>query len=304
MTIAGKALADSSVRGIDIAIPSAVPYPLGCSCLGGTTEIDFTSARSFSGTGSSPSGSAPNAACTAAASPVASRPTTSGTTSRLCRRSQPVIRSGSPPGRSWTTTSRCCPADAIHRCIARHPCPPRYQRIPDPCHRRVTTLSLLVAGALLPGRPPDEPADIPGGSFGSLAAQYLGEFVGRGAVEVVAAAVVAAGGARVGGAEGVLDVLQRHAAGQRLGGEGVPEGVRLGQLGRGDAGGAGQAAQLGVHAAVGVAGGAVVVEEDRPAGALADQRIQGADRRRRQHDGGDRAALAADAQPRWPWSVR
>src|SRR3954447_9941004 len=147
---------------MDIAIPSVVPYPLGCSCLGGTTEIDSTSARSFSGTGSSPSGSAPNAACTAAASPVASRPATSGTTSRLCRRSQPVIRSGSPPGRSWTTTSRCCPADAIPRCIARHPCRPRYQSIRAPCHRRVTTLSLFVAGALLPGRPPDEPADIPG----------------------------------------------------------------------------------------------------------------------------------------------
>src|SRR3954453_9316835 len=215
MTTAGKALADSSVRGMDIAIPSAVPYPLGCSCLGGTTEIDFTSARNFSGTGSSPSGSAPNAACTAAASPVASRPTTSGTTSRLCRRSQPVIRSGSPPGRSWTTTSRCCPADAIHRCIARHPCRPRYQRIPDPCHRRVTTLSLLVAGALLPGRPPDEPADIPGGSFGSLAAQYLGEFVGRGAVEVVAAAVVAAGGARVGGGAGGFGGFEGGPRGQR-----------------------------------------------------------------------------------------
>src|SRR3954465_13715973 len=53
--------------------------------------------------------------------------------------------------------------------------------------------------------------------------------------------------------------LEGHAAGQRLGREGVAEGVWLGQVGGGDAGGLGQVAQLGVNAAVGVAAGAVAV---------------------------------------------
>ena len=75
--------------------------------------------------------------------------------------------------------------------------------------------------------------------------------VSGGAVEVVPPSVVPAGGPRVGVAEGTLDVLQGDAAGRGLGGEGVAEGVRLGEVGGGDTGGAGQTAQLGVHAAVG-----------------------------------------------------
>jgi hypothetical protein len=52
----------------------------------------------------------------------------------------------------------------------------------------------------------------------------------------MATAVVPAGGARVGVAEGVLDVLQRGAEAEGLGGVGVPEAVR------GDAGGGAEAA--------------------------------------------------------------
>src|SRR4051812_19456070 len=76
------------------------------------------------------------------------------------------------------------------------------------------------------------------------------------------------------------------------GDEGGAHQVGADAFGAGDAGLAGEAAQLGVDAAVGVAAGAVAVEENRPAGALADQRVEGADRRRGQHDGGDLAALA------------
>src|SRR3954452_4102857 len=55
--------------------------------------------------------------------------------------------------------------------------------------------------------------------------QRRGEQVVGGAVEVVATAVVAPGGAGVGVAEGVLYVLERGAQAQRFGGVGVPQAV-------------------------------------------------------------------------------
>jgi hypothetical protein len=48
----------------------------------------------------------------------------------------------------------------------------------------------------------------------------------------VPAAVIVPGGARVGVAEGVLDVLQRRAEPEGLGGIGVPEAVRGDAAGR------------------------------------------------------------------------
>lgn len=47
---------------------------------------------------------------------------------------------------------------------------------------------------------------------------------------MLAAAVVALGGAGVGVAELVLDVLERHPAGESFGGEGVAKRVRLGRV--------------------------------------------------------------------------
>src|SRR5215212_10776939 len=65
--------------------------------------------------------------------------------------------------------------------------------------------SLQTHGAAGPPRPPASR----GAGSRSVFGQRRGEQVVGGPVEVVAAAVVAAGGARVGVAEGVLDVLQR-----------------------------------------------------------------------------------------------
>jgi hypothetical protein len=59
-----------------------------------------------------------------------------------------------------------------------------------------------------------------------LPAEPGGHGVGRGAVQVVAGAVVAAGGARVGVIQGVLDVAQRRAAVQGDRGVGVAQAVR------------------------------------------------------------------------------
>jgi hypothetical protein len=60
----------------------------------------------------------------------------------------------------------------------------------------------------------------------AVGGQRRGEQVVGGAVEVVAAAVVAPGRAGVGVAERVLDVLERSAEAQALGGIGVPQAVR------------------------------------------------------------------------------
>jgi hypothetical protein len=71
-----------------------------------------------------------------------------------------------------------------------------------------------------------------------------------GAVEVVPGAVVAAGGARVGVAQGVLDVLQRSTQAEELGGVGVAEAVRS-DTGP-QAGGPAQPIELGVGEPVAV----------------------------------------------------
>src|SRR4051794_4962395 len=81
--------------------------------------------------------------------------------------------------------------------------------------------------------------------MGVVGGQGAGEEVGGGAVEVVPVAVVAPGGAWVGVAEGVLDVLQRGAEAEGFGGEGVPQAVRGDGVRCFDAGGAGEAADLG-----------------------------------------------------------
>src|SRR3954453_13742944 len=69
-----------------------------------------------------------------------------------------------------------------------------------------------------------------------------GDCVGGVAGEVVAGAVVAAGGAGVGVADGGLHVTQRHALVEGGGDEGSPHGVRADPVGVGDAGLAGEAA--------------------------------------------------------------
>src|ERR1700761_1700177 len=79
------------------------------------------------------------------------------------------------------------------------------------------------------------------------AAEVPGEQVAGGAVQVAAAAVVTAGGARGGVAHGVLQVAQAGAGVQVQGGEGVPHRVRRqadGQL-LWEAGGAAEAAEQG-----------------------------------------------------------
>jgi hypothetical protein len=60
------------------------------------------------------------------------------------------------------------------------------------------------------------------------------------AVEVVTGPVVAPGSAGIGVAHGVLNVLERHAGTEKLGGEAVAEAVRAQLAGGGDAGLAGQ----------------------------------------------------------------
>ncbi len=106
-----------------------------------------------------------------------------------------------------------------------------------------------------------------------LTAEGLGEGVGGGAVEVVPGPVVAAGGAGVAVAQGILDVLRGDADGECFGGEAMAQAVRLDQVGRGDAGGLGEALDQ-------VVGGLVrqwaagAGQEDRPAGALTDQVIE------------------------------
>src|SRR4051794_10123943 len=78
-----------------------------------------------------------------------------------------------------------------------------------------------------------------------------GESIGGVLVSRLRGALVAARGARVGVAEGVLDVLERRAGVEGFGGEGVAEAVRMDVRGAGDAGGPGQAAELFVGAGVG-----------------------------------------------------
>src|SRR4051794_30476202 len=118
-----------------------------------------------------------------------------------------------------------------------------------------------------------------------------GDCVGGVAGEVVAVAVVAAGGAGVGVADGVLHVAQRDAFVEGGGDEGGPHGVRADPFGVGDAGVAGEAAD---EAPGGdpVEGGAGGGGEDGPVGALADQRVEGDEHARGQRRGGALVALA------------
>lgn len=85
------------------------------------------------------------------------------------------------------------------------------------------------------------------------------------AVEVVPAVVVSAGGAGVGVAGGVLDVLEWDAGGEGFGDEGVAEAVGCDLGGCGDAGVAGQSLDHLESGGVGEFCGAVVVEE-QPSG--------------------------------------
>src|SRR4051794_14144355 len=113
-----------------------------------------------------------------------------------------------------------------------------------------------------------------------------GDCVGGVAGEVVAGAGVAAGGAGVGVADGVLHVAQRDAFVEGGGDEGGAHGVRADAFGVGDAGVAGEAAD---EAPGGdpVEGGAGGGGEDGSVGALADQRVEG-----NQDGGGERGGGA------------
>ena len=108
------------------------------------------------------------------------------------------------------------------------------------------------------------------------------------------AAVVAAGGAGVGVAEGVLDVLQGGAEAEGLGGVGVAQAVR-GDAG-GEAGGAAEPADLLVGGLVAVAALAVAAEEDRSGGAAGEVVVEGPDDGRGEGDAGGLAALAGDLE--------
>src|SRR3954447_23893646 len=122
-----------------------------------------------------------------------------------------------------------------------------------------------------------------------------GDFVGGVAAEVVAGAVVAAGGAGVGVADGVLDVAQRDAFVQGGGDEGGAHRVRADAVGAGDAGLAGEAAD---EAPGGdpVEGGAGGGGEDRPLGAVADAGVERDEHAGGEQCGGAPVALAAVAE--------
>src|SRR3954447_24125978 len=122
-----------------------------------------------------------------------------------------------------------------------------------------------------------------------------GDLVGGVAGKVVAVAVVAAGGAGVGVADGVLDVAQRDAFVQGGGDEGGAHRVRADALGVGDARLSGQAA----HDSPGgdsIEGGAGGGGEDRPLGAVADAGVERDEDAGGQRCGGALVALAAVAQ--------
>src|SRR3954453_9642398 len=122
-----------------------------------------------------------------------------------------------------------------------------------------------------------------------------GDCVGGVAGEVVAVAVVAAGGAGVGVADGVLHVAQWDAFVEGGGDEGGAHGVRADPFGVGDAGVAGEAAE---EAPGGdpVEGGAGGGGEDGPVGALADAGVERDEHARSEWGGGALVALAAVAQ--------
>src|SRR3954471_16376534 len=122
-----------------------------------------------------------------------------------------------------------------------------------------------------------------------------GDCVGGVAGEVVAVAVVAAGGAGVGVADGVLHVAQRDAFVEGGGDEGGPHRVRADAFGVGDAGVAGEAADdpPGGDPVEGGAGGG---GEDRPVGALADHGVEGDEDAGGQRGGGAFVAFAPVAQ--------
>src|SRR3954462_9904372 len=122
-----------------------------------------------------------------------------------------------------------------------------------------------------------------------------GDFVGGVAGEVVAVAVVAAGGAGVGVADGVLHVAQRDAFVEGGGDEGGAHRVRADPLRVGDAGVSGEAAE---EAPGGdpVEGGAGGGGEDGPVGALADAGVEGDEDGGGERGGGAFVAFAPVAQ--------
>jgi hypothetical protein len=115
------------------------------------------------------------------------------------------------------------------------------------------------------------------------------------AIEVLVRSHVATGRARIGVADRVLDVLQRHAGVVEAGGKGVPEAVRA-DLARGlEARPAGEAADQPpglrfIHPP------ALVVDEQRPGLATTNVGVEGALDGRGQRLERVAAALAADAQ--------
>ena len=110
----------------------------------------------------------------------------------------------------------------------------------------------------------------------------------------MAAAVVPPRGARVGVAEGVLNVLQCCAEPEGLGGVGVAEAVR-GDPGR-EAGVAAESAELGVGQPVAVAALTGPAEEDAAGGAAGQVVVEGPDDRGGEGDAGGLAALAGDLE--------
>src|SRR4051794_1865645 len=127
----------------------------------------------------------------------------------------------------------------------------------------------------------------PGSTPDNLPLSALSECGGKevigGAVEVVAAAVVAPCRAGVGVAEGVLDVLERGAQAQGFGCVGVAQAVW--RDAGGQAGGAAESAELLVGELVAVAVTVGAGHEDRAGGALCDVVIE-----RAHHRGSERHA--------------
>ena len=121
-----------------------------------------------------------------------------------------------------------------------------------------------------------------------------GEQVVGGAVEVVPAPVVAAGGARVRVAEGVLDVLKCRPEPKRFGGVGVPQTVR--RNARGEAGGEAEPGDLLLRGLVAVPGLAITRDEDSAAGAVAEVVVKGPNDGWGEGDPGGLVALAGDLE--------
>src|SRR5215469_16888284 len=150
-------------------------------------------------------------------------------------------------------------------------------------------LNSAMAGVSRELRPPGE-TRIRSGAGGHVG----GEDVVRVAVEVLAGPVIPHRGSRIGVAGGDLDVAQVHARVEHGGDEGVAEHVRV-RPGDRHASGLGEAPQA-AGGGMAVHPRTAAIDQDGPAHAFADRRVDGPPDRGRQRDQDGLGALAAHAQ--------